>query len=630
MATFPPSEAAFPGVSSLLSAVRAHRALLPVLATCVVICAVLGAAAPADARPGPAPDRTSRLEARRVDRVRTPKPAWFDCGGYFVPGARCGTVLLPLDYDRPRGAQVEIALLKIPAARPAARIGTLFVNPGGPGGSGVEFAAAAATYLDQSVLDRFDVVGFDPRGTNLSDNVRCWPDADRQDRALTGLRTAFPTGAAQNQAAVRSARAFGRACSASGRPLAASMSTAQVARDMDVLRRAVGDRTLSYLGFSYGTYLGQVYANLFPDRVRAAVLDGVLDPLAWAGTASNRAVPQTTRLRSGEASAKALREILARCSAAGPDYCLLARRGEPQRVHAAVMASVRRSPIVLRDPDFTMTYTYPVVVGTLLDMLYSPQGSDDVDGFLSFLDDLRSPTRSPARTAAARAGLRRITVQRMAFRATGGLTARHRAAFGRFAFPYPNGPEAFQSVLCTDGVNPPLAGRWPGYALTAGRRAPGFGPLWTWASAPCASATWTARDEDAYRGPFTRRTVQPVLVVGATWDPATPYGGAVTAARLLPNSRLLTSVSWGHTALGTSACLSRAVDAYLLSGAVPVRGARCVGDAQPFTTRLDEADGGSELDGGDLGAGPRSRTAGRETTEPASGRGRPPIVPLRP
>ncbi len=169
--------------------------------------------------------------------------------------------------------------------------------------------------------------------------------------------------------------------------------------------------------------------------------------------------------------------------------------------------------------------------------------------------------------------------QRSAPAAAAAAKARQGKAAG-FAFPYDNSPEAFQSVLCTDGLNPARAAAWKGYAAKAQRTAPDFGPLWTWASAPCASSTWTARDEDAYRGGFSHDTASPVLVVGNYWDPATNYAGAVAAAGLLPNSTLLSSDSWGHTAYGTSPCVTRAVDRYLLSLALPDRGTRCVGDEQ--------------------------------------------------
>lgn len=605
------------------SARRLRRPAGRFAATAALVAAALPTAVlvgPAAARPpAPAPSRA----VPGVDRVPTPVLRWTPCGPGFAAGTGCTTVELPLDHDDPTGPTTTVALLRRPAADRARRIGTLFVNPGGPGGSGVELANAADLFLDRQVLDRFDVVGFDPRGTNLSDTVRCWPTEQAQVEELAGLNRAFPTGRRQTQAAVASARAFGRACARSGRPLAASMSTAQVARDMDVLRRAVGDEQLTYLGFSYGSYLGAVYADLFPDRVRALALDGVLDPVAWAGTRATRDVPQTTRLRSGEGSARALRELLVRCRAAGPRYCSLAAHGDPVAVHARVLAAVKRRPLVIPDPWYPQTWSYAETVGTLLDLLYSPYAGDDVDSFLTYLADLLGPAPvTMAERRAAAAGLHRVRLARAAARAVGRPTARHRARFGTPEPFYSNAADAFQTVLCTDGRNPARAERWPGLARAAGLGTGGFGRLWAWSSAPCAGSTWTVRDEDAHRGPFTARTAHPVLVVGALWDPATPYTGAVAAARLLPGSRLLTSDSWGHTAYGTSRCVDRAVTAYLVDGTLPAAGARCAGDQQPYRVPLDqdpETVGGMSVQGG-----PAARPA-RVPSRP-----RPPVVGLRP
>jgi pimeloyl-ACP methyl ester carboxylesterase len=541
----------------------------------------------------PAFDRTSPREAHRVDRVPTPRFSWFDCSAAYGPGRQCTTTPLPLDYDEPNGPQTQVALLRIRASDRQHRIGTLFLNPGGPGGSGVEIAAAAPFFLGSELLARFDIVGFDPRGTNNSDNVRCWANFGDQGNALAGMNVAFPYTAAENAAYIASSKAFGRACSTTGRPLSGSMSTAEVARDMDVLRRGLGDTKLSYLGFSYGSYLGQVYANLFPDRVRTVAIDGVIDPLAWTGTPATSAIPQTTRLKSGEGSAKALHEILLRCGKAGPAYCAFSALGDPLRNYAKLIRSLKHAPIRITDPasDQSFTMSYADLVGILLGMLYDPSGSQAVDAFLTSVFTLlpapavTSP-QATARQAAARATLlRSVRKQQENEAAAARQAASSRQAFG-FSFPYFNGPDAFQSVLCTDGLNPPAAGRWPAYADAANKTAPDFGRLWTWVSAPCAANTWTIRDEDAYSGPFTHNTVNPVLVVGDFYDPATNYQGAVTAAALLPNSRLLSSNSWGHTAYGTSACVTDAVNNYLLRQTLPTKGILCVGDAQPFTTPL--------------------------------------------
>ena len=532
-----------------------------------------------------------------------PDPQWFDCSSAFGERTSCGTVQLPLDYDQPRKATTEVALLKLSVADPSRKIGTLFINPGGPGGSGVQIAAAASFFLSPALLERFDVVGVDPRGTNFSSNVQCFRNLGEQATGLAGLNVPFPVGDAETAAYVASSKAFGAACSTTGTPLSGSMSTAEVARDMDVLRRMVGDKKLTYLGFSYGTYLGNVYANLFPDRVRAVVIDGVLDPLAWAGTTENASIPQTQRLKSGEGASKALDEILARCAAAGPEFCLLAGLGDPATVYAEIVASLKENPILVTDDEGNPLFeiTYAVLISVLLSDLYAPEGSSWVDQDLTFVHSLQNPT--DADLSALSSGVRH---------AVPGPARSDRSPAGAPAgWPYDNSPEAFQSVLCTDGLNPATAEEWVPASAAADAAAPGFGPLWTWASAPCASSTWTVRDEDAYTGPFTRRTAAPVLVVGNYWDPATNYEGAVAAAGLLARSSLLSSDSWGHTAYGTSACVTDAVDTYLLTGQTPAAGTVCTGDVQPFTEPL-----GSE-------PGPQSRGA-------APARPLPPVVPPLP
>jgi pimeloyl-ACP methyl ester carboxylesterase len=463
----------------------------------------------------------------------------------------------------------------------------LFVNPGGPGGSGTYLAASAPYFLSDPVLARFDIVGFDPRGTNFSTNVACWPNTGAQSSALgSSLTTVFPWTSEEETNYISASKAFGRACSSTGRPLSAHMSTAEVARDMDVLRRAVGDPKLTYLGFSYGTYLGDVYANLFPDRVRAIAIDGVLDPEAWAGSRRTANVPQTTRIRSGEGAARAMDELLDRCGTAGADLCEFAGRGDPATNYAAIMTSLQKSPLTWEDPNNgTQSLSYADLTGHLLGDLYSPNAGEYVSLDLSYVYDLLQPatgTEQMQRQATARRNLYGALHrhQDSADRAEEYRTA-GKTVFPT-GFPYDNSPEAYQTVMCTDGLNPRDAGTWPRYADIADTEAPHFGRLWTWASSSCASSTWTVRDKDAYRGPFTHRTSAPLLVVGSRWDPATNYDSAVKVAGQLPGSRLLSSDNWGHTAYGTSACATDAIDGYLLAQGLPAEGTECHAD-QPFT-----------------------------------------------
>ncbi|MEU6074930.1 alpha/beta hydrolase [Micromonospora sp. NPDC047074] len=531
------------------------------------------AVAPAAAAPSPTgwgrpatADRTSPQEARRVDRVPTPDLDWYACYDY----AECATVRLPLDYDRPNGPTTEIAVLRVKARDQQRRIGSLFLNPGGPGGSGTDVALAAPYFLGDEVLDRFDIVGVDPRGVAASRQVRCFPSVKEQTRAYAGLNVAFPWTRAEEKAYVASSKAVGKGCSSTGRPLTGAMSTAEVARDMDVLRRAVGDRKLTYLGFSYGSVLGQYYANMFPDRVRALAIDGVLNPDEWVGRGRARTLSQEDRMRSAQGAYRALREILVRCDRAGAAACPLAG-GDPVASFDLVAKRLRAKPVVVEDPDFgRVTVTYADFVSATLGALYSPTGHADIVDITAGLLVLTDPASSPA-------------ARRPASAAVSQRAAEAREQARRYDFPYDNGLETFLGVDCTDGYHPRDAASFPALAAKADRRDPYFGRLWTWGTSPCARKTWTVRDSDAYTGPFDRRTSAPVLVVGNYWDPATSYRGAVDAARLLPNSRLLSSDSWGHTAYGTSACATGAVDAYLLRGTLPARGTVCVGEAQPFT-----------------------------------------------
>ena len=382
---------------------------------------------------------------------------------------------------------------------------------------------------------------------------------------------------------------------------------------MDLLRRVVGDEQLSFLGFSYGSYLGNVYANMFPDRVRAVVIDGVLDPEGWAGTKWNKALPQTQRIKSGQGAAKALKEILKRCKATGEDYCQLAADGDPTKAYQAIVASLKKEPLVVSAEGETFELSYAMLTSLMLNSLYAPDAGTTVDGLLAQVSALMAEpgARGSAldkRQSQARSDLTtRITEEQQASDAAAKTKQRMGKSAG-WAFPYNNAPEAFQSVLCTDGTNPYRAGNWTNYADYAQILAPDFGPLWTWSSAPCANSTWTAQDEDSYRGTFDHDTANPVLVVGNYWDPATNYDGAVNAASLLPKSRLLSSTNWGHTAYGTSKCATGAVDSYLLKGKLPAKGTVCQGDVQPFTVPLDEQ--GSQ----------KNR---RMTTD----RGLPPVVP---
>ena len=338
-----------------------------------------------------------------------------------------------------RRQQISLALIKLGATDPAHRIGTLFTNPGGPGNSGVAFVRdEARDVYSAGVRARFDVVGFDPRGVGESTPVRC-PAGEPQPP--------FPVGAQQEREFAAAAADLGRRCRVANGELLDHLSTANVARDLDVLRAAVGDAKLTFAGHSYGSHLGATYANLFPQRVRAIVLDSVLDSNAWM----NGIGPFSLRVGSQEATSKALRYFLETCKAAGPKCAF--SDGDPVKEFDTLMARLREAPL--------SGFTYADVVNIMRDVL----------GF----------TPGWPSTAEALAGLRDGTF------------------LAKQAAPEDDDSAAKLAIACGETDNPRLPLLWPLAARIADHFTPYFGASWTYISQACA--TWPGHDDDRYTGP---------------------------------------------------------------------------------------------------------------------------------
>jgi pimeloyl-ACP methyl ester carboxylesterase len=470
-----------------------------------------------------------------------PRLHWAPCGD----GLECTTARVPLDYDRPDGAAITLALIRLPASGPGRRIGSIFLNPGGPGKSGVDAVRQGGRSLfSAQVRARFDLVGLDPRGIGASTPLRCF---DTLDQALGVLPPfPFPVTAAEERLWVDADRTFAGACAGRGGPILDHMATADVARDLDLLRQAVGDRQLTYVGLSYGAYLGATYANLFPAKVRALVLDGVPDPVAWATGRGDQAAtwPLFNRVGSAEGASVTLGEFFRLCNQGGP-ACAFSK-GDPRRRYQALARRLLANPV--QTPDGPVGYA-DLVYATLL-ALQDPAAWPELAERLQQLDSL---TRQP--TAAA-------------------------TSIGTSQPDYTNVLEGLPGVACSDSDNPDQVGAWRRAADAADRAAPYFGRYWTWFSSICQP--WPGRDPDRYIGPWTAQTVNPVLVVGNRFDPATPYQGAVTLAHLLPRSRLLTLNGWGHTSEGKSSCIDAHMTRYLLTTRTPQPGTICQPDIVPF------------------------------------------------
>ena len=488
-----------------------------------------------------------------------PRAAWSACFKEFGPNFQCATVQVPLDYDGPADATISIAMVRLPAGDPARRIGSLFVNPGGPGGSGVEFALFAGQFLfTPEVRARFDIVGFDPRGIARSTALRCFGNPRQWTPYFTPF--AFPITAEEEAQWEAADHYLDDACAQRGARIEDHMATADVARDLDWLRQAVGDESLTYYGVSYGSFLGQTYANLFPNSFRALVIDGVLDPIAWTtGASGQQGLPFSTRLRSDAGAQATLDEFFRLCDA-GVANCPFS--GGAADRYAALAARLRTAPILIVDPATgqLFPFTYQSLIGNTLGAMYDSSSWPFLAGLLAFLESQASPTTLGMALEAL-------------WRSEGYIAKR--------GFPrYPNYVEGFPAVACSDSDNPDSYAAWSDAGAAADDQFGYFGRIWTWVSSICAD--WTGADGDRYTGPFNHRTGKPVLVVGNLFDPATRYQGAVTARDLLPNSSLLTVHGWGHTSLFRSACADEAIARYLVDVATPAAGTVCEQDLVPF------------------------------------------------
>src|SRR3954453_6501788 len=321
------------------------------------------------------------------------KIAWSKCFGQF----QCGTLQVPLDYDQPNGTTISLAVVKLPATDPAHRIGSLLLNPGGPGGSGVDYTVFAGPELyTPQVRARFDLVGFDPRGIARSTALRCFGTTNQAVSVFTPF--AFPMTRDERAQWIAADGRFVDACDRRGGRIADHMATADVARDMDSLRAALGDAKLTYAGVSYGSYLGVTYANMFPDRVRALVVDGVLDPIAWStgrgGEAST--LPFSTRLHSDIGAQATLNEFFRLCDAGG-GRCAFSH-GAAAR-YAALAQRLAQHPVTVTFPDGgSDVLGYSQLIGITLSAMYD---SSPWPAFAALLADIEA--QASAKQLGARA-----------------------------------------------------------------------------------------------------------------------------------------------------------------------------------------------------------------------------------
>ncbi|MEV4381840.1 alpha/beta hydrolase [Streptosporangium sp. NPDC049644] len=450
---------------------------------------------------------------------------WNEC----EDGFECAKLAVPLDHSKPDGEKIELSVIRLPAS--GKRIGSILLNPGGPGASGVQYARSARTAVSEAVRERFDVVGFDPRGVGESAPVRCLSASELD--VFVGLDNS-PDSPGEVTVLKEGAQRFAAGCETRSGRLLPYVGTAGAARDMDLLRAAVGDSHLTYLGKSYGTQLGAVYADLFPDRVRALVLDGAVDPSLGPLELN------TAQARGFEVALDAFLE-----------NCLAATDCPFQGSVASARAEITE---LLRRAD----------TASLTNRTGDDRTVTEAWAMLGVITPLYDRQAWPV--------LRQALAQ--ALKGDGTVLLRmadllvDRGEDGE----YTNQTESNLAVNCVDSVYPQDPAAYAEAAEQAARVAPLFGAYVMWSSLPCAYWPVKAGAREKIDAPGA----PPIMVVGTRRDPATPYQWSEALASQLSSGVLVGFDGDGHTAYLTgSACVDRLVDDYLIDLTVPADGTQC-------------------------------------------------------
>jgi pimeloyl-ACP methyl ester carboxylesterase len=450
---------------------------------------------------------------------------WDRCGN----GSQCATITVPLDYSKPAGKTIELRARKIPARDRTGRIGTLFINPGGPGASGIEYAAAASYVLGQSLLQKFDVIGWDPRGVGDSTPVRCL-DTSQLDAVVA--TDGSPDNQAEITALDNAAKELADGCEKRSGDLLAHVSTKDAARDLDVLRGIVGDSELYYLGKSYGTYLGATYAELFPKNVGRMVLDGAVDPAEPS---------EQLNISQAKGFDTALDAFAADCAQRS---CQLGNSKE------AVLAKV--------DKVLTETDAHPLPGDGRREVTQAIAVLGVI--FPLYLKDLWPQLEQAVADGVNGSGAKLLQLADQ--------------YIGRGPGGYQNNQnEVIYAVNCLDHPDVTSVAAAEAQEAVYKAASPRFGPYLLWGSLPCAN--WPVKPQNKPH-PIKAPGAKPIVVVGTTRDPATPYQGAVSLAAELDSGVLITRDGDGHTGYHQgNTCVDQAVETYFLTGTPPNNGLKC-------------------------------------------------------
>lgn len=490
----------------------------------LAVTAVFAACSTADSAAGSTADSSAGTSPAngQTDGSTTPGTAddspfgWTDYGS--SGRVQTGHLLVPIDHADPSKGTFDLYVARH-LAIPDQRIGSLLVNPGGPGFGGSDYAVYADSVYGKDLLDHFDIVGWDPRGTGLSEPaIDC---IDDYDRYFTGVDIT-PDTEADRTKIVDLASEFTDLCVSKNNDILPYVGTNQAARDIDSIRAALGEATISYFGFSYGSQLGAVWATLFPDTVRAAVLDGAADPTA---NALDLALQQSAGFE------QALNTFLARCS--NSTTCAFHHDGDAEGAFDALMQRIDATPIPTVDgrPDLTRG----MALNGVAQAMYSDSLWPDLEKALADAD---------RGDGAAMLQLMDDYFQR------------HEDG------TWDNGLEAFQVISCADSADRPTVDEEDASAAQFQKVAPRFAP----GDVGSYFCTFFPPAADPVV-PITGKGAGPILVMGTTGDPATPLEGTRRMARTLEDGRLVVVQAEGHTGYLPDTCSGDVIDQYLVDPA---------------------------------------------------------------
>jgi pimeloyl-ACP methyl ester carboxylesterase len=454
--------------------------------------------------------------------------SWSTCYDNF----ECSDLDVPIDYEKISTGTFKISVLRYVAQEPSKRIGSLIVNPGGPGASGVDYAYNAEYIFSPDITDRYDIVGFDPRGVSRSAPITCYNDQETDANYASDSKL---DSAAEFKQAIADTKVFLQKCFNKNEHLTA-FSTANAARDMDILRQALGDKKLNYMGKSYGTYMGSLYATLFPNKIGRVVLDGAVDP-----TISNLEQTKTQALGFDNALKAFLTNCLSRKDC--PLHGTL-QQATDQLTNIWQHAATNPLPLSNKKDRRTVTESL-LVIGTASALYDSEEGWPD---------------------------LRKAISEAIAGNGDGYIQLADLYTGRQSDGTYPNNEFDSGAIIdCLDFADNRTPQQIRKDGAEVEKVAPIFGPYIAYSGLTCKYFT-TPKPVEVKK----TKTNAPIVIIGTTGDPATPYAWAKGLSKLLINSDLLTFVGDGHTGQGRgNACIDDAVDAYFLRGTLPAENLRC-------------------------------------------------------